>query len=55
MNKKEQLLAIQQFAMIWNYNAHVEHQHNYYCGKPNKKDIDGVKFDEGLDNPKIRR
>ena len=22
--------AIHQFAMIWNYNAHVEHQNNYY-------------------------
>ena len=24
---------VNQFAMIWNYNAHVEHQHNYYGGK----------------------
>ena len=27
---------IQQLAMIWNYNAHVEHQHNYYGGKPER-------------------
>lgn len=32
-NEDNQQLAIQQFAMIWNYNAHVEHQHNYYNGK----------------------
>ena len=28
-NEENQQLAIQQFAMIWNYNAHVENQHNY--------------------------
>ena len=25
--------TLNQFAMIWNYNAHVEHQHNYYGGQ----------------------
>ena len=29
-DKKKQLLILKQFAMVWNYNAHVEHQHNYY-------------------------
>ena len=31
-NEENQQLAIQQFAMIWNYNAHVEHQYNNYAG-----------------------
>ena len=31
MNKEG--MPVNQFAMIWNYNAHVEHQHNYYGGK----------------------
>lgn len=30
---KYQQMAIRQFAMIWNYNAHVEHQYNNYCFK----------------------
>lgn len=49
MNKKDnQQLAIQQFAMIWNYNAHVEHQHNYYNGKL----VDEVvEFDEVIEVP----
>ena len=40
MNKDEKDIRkqiVNQFAMIWNYNAHVEHQHNYYGGKPEKK------------------
>lgn len=28
-----QRLSIKQFAMIWNYNAHVEHQHIHYGDK----------------------
>lgn len=31
-NEDNQQLAIQQFAMIWNYNAHVEHQYYNYAG-----------------------
>ena len=43
MNNEENLqLTIQQFAMIWNYNAHVEHQHNYYNGKPMEADAEEV-------------
>jgi len=30
INNEKHKLAIQQFAMILNYNAHVEHQHNNY-------------------------
>ena len=41
-NEEYQQLAIHQFAMIWNYNAHVEHQHNYYNGKPMKADAEEV-------------
>ena len=26
--------VMNQYAMFWNYNAHVEHQHNYFNGKP---------------------
>ena len=39
MNKEEKNITptVNQFAMIWNYNAHVEHQHNYYGGKPEAK------------------
>lgn len=29
----EEEKQVNQYAMIWNYNAHVEHQHNYYGGK----------------------
>ncbi len=47
-NEENQQLAIQQFAMIWNYNAHVEHQHNYYNGKPM---TDDAKFEEVKDSP----
>lgn len=44
-NEEYQQLAVQQFAMIWNYNAHVEHQHNYYNGKPMADDAEfgGIK------------
>ena len=39
-NKPQQQLAgVNQYAYIWNYNAHVEHQHNYYGGK-SEKDAD---------------
>ena len=41
-NEDNQQLAIQQFAMIWNYNAHVEHQHNYYNGNPVSDDAEEV-------------
>ena len=41
-NEENQQLAIQQFAMIWNYNAHVENQHNYYNGKPMSDDAEEV-------------
>lgn len=41
-NEEYQQLAIHQFAMIWNYNAHVEHQHNYYNGKPMEADAEEV-------------
>jgi len=38
MNKNDnQQLAFQQFALILNYNANVEHQHNYFGGKPVKE------------------
>lgn len=38
MNKNDnQQLVIQQFAMILNYNVNVEHQHNYFGGKPVKE------------------
>ena len=30
--------SFQQFALIWNYNAHVEQQNNYYGGKPEVKE-----------------
>ena len=36
-NKPQQLAGVNQYAYIWNYNAHVEHQHNYYGGKPEKE------------------
>jgi len=41
-NDDKQRLAIQQFAMIWNYNAHVEHQYNYYNGIPMEANADEV-------------
>ncbi len=41
-NEENQQLAIQQFAMIWNYNAHVEHQHNYYNDKIMTDDVEDV-------------
>ena len=45
-NEENKQLAIQQFAIIWNYNAHVEHQHNYYNGKPVADDAEfgGIKY-----------
>ncbi|MBE6258209.1 MAG: hypothetical protein E7103_09675 [Prevotella sp.] len=49
MNKKyNQRLVIHQFAMIWNYNAYVEQQHNYYNGKPVDE---AVKIDEVIEAP----
>ncbi len=33
----QQFAGVNQYAYIWNYNAHVEHQHNYYGGKPEKE------------------
>ena len=32
-NQKEQKVT-NQYALFWNYNANVEHQHNYFGGKP---------------------
>lgn len=29
-DKEKQLLVLKQFAMVWNYNAHVEHQHFHF-------------------------
>ena len=42
MSKEENDIrqAVNQYAMIWNYNAHVEHQHNYYGGKPEAADAE---------------
>jgi hypothetical protein len=38
MNKQDkQQLAIQQYAMIWNYNAYVEHQHFHYGVTPEEE------------------
>ena len=36
-NKPQRHAGIKQYDYIWNYNAHVEHQHNYYGGKPEKE------------------
>ena len=33
----QQFAGVNQYVYIWNYNAHVEHQHNYYGGKPEKE------------------
>lgn len=51
-NTPKQCAATNQYAYIWNYNAHVEHQHNYYGDKPEHeaKDyelIDLKFFDDG--------
>ena len=37
-NIPQQRAATNQYAYIWNYNAHVEHQHNYYGDKPEQKE-----------------
>ena len=50
-NEEKQQLAIRQFAMIWNYNAHVEHQHNYYNGKPM---ADDAEYEEVKDSPQTK-
>lgn len=45
MNKEDnQQLAISQFAMIWNYNAHVEHQYNYNKSKEDMQNLDDYEF-----------
>ena len=45
MNKEDnQQLAINQFAMIWNYNAHVEHQYNYNMSKGDMQILDDYEF-----------
>lgn len=45
MNKEDyQQLAINQFAMILNYNAHVEHQYNYYKSKGDIQNLDDYEF-----------
>lgn len=33
--ENEQQTVTRQYAMIWNYNAHIEHQYNYYNGSEN--------------------
>lgn len=42
-----------QYAYIWNYNAHVEHQHNYYGDKPEHKaeeyELVDLKFFDAFD------
>ena len=50
-NEEKQQLAIRQFAMIWNYNAHVEHQHNYFNGKPM---VDDAEYEEVKDSPQTK-
>ena len=50
-NEENKQLAIQQFAMIWNYNAHVVHQHNYYNAKLMTNDAE---FEEVKDMPKTK-
>lgn len=48
MNKEDENIerngnnVTQQFAMIWNYNAHIEHQHNYYGEQPMEAKEDAV-------------
>lgn len=59
-NEINQQLAIQQFAMIWNYNAHVEHQYNIYCWNSLKtstesKEKDEVEDEEGLSDNRIKK
>ncbi len=34
---KEDKTVTNQYAFIWNYNAHVDHQHNYMGGKPERE------------------
>ena len=36
----EEEKQVNQFAMIWNYNAHIEHQHNYFGGKKDEMEND---------------
>ena len=36
--RPQQYAGINQYAYIFNYNAHVEHQHNHYGGKTEKMD-----------------
>ena len=36
----EEKNQMNQYAMIWNYNAHVEHQHNYFGGKKDEMEND---------------
>lgn len=52
MNKNDnQQLAIQQFAMILNYNVNVEHQHNYFGGKPAEAPAPESKKPKGQQKP----
>ena len=46
---KQQHTTQNQYAFIWNYNAYVEHQHNYGGGKP----VDDV-AEKDADNEKRR-
>ena len=47
MNKQDkQQLTIQQFAMIWNYNAYVQHQHNHMGNQRTNDDSDEIKEDD---------
>ena len=61
MNKEDnQMQTVQQFAMIWNYNAHVEHQNNYYRNENENQNENNPSTDSGandnqpnLDTPRI--
>ena len=51
MSKEDnQQQTVQQFAMIWNYNAHVEHQHNYYSLTPNPSPVGEGRNNNANDN-----
>ena len=43
---KEDKTVTNQYAFIWNYNAHVDHQHNYMGGKPEREKAEtlGIKI-----------
>ena len=47
--KTNEQQVLNQYAMIWSYNAHVERQYNYYGGKPEESDGDDNEYCELLD------